>query len=100
MSLFLILILSVDRSHFVYLAIFLFSSFRSREKQDLQRVMESKQRDLAAMESSRDNQLCRFGEHMPALLRAIDEADRRGQFRKKPVGPLGKYPEPQNSGGG
>uniref|UniRef100_A0A671P5I2 Structural maintenance of chromosomes protein 6 n=1 Tax=Sinocyclocheilus anshuiensis TaxID=1608454 RepID=A0A671P5I2_9TELE len=37
----------------------------------------------------RENRLCRFGEHMPALLRAIDEADQRGQFRKKPVGPLG-----------
>ncbi len=53
--------------------------------------MESKRRDLASMESSRDNQLCRFGEHMPGLLRAIDEAERRGQFRKRPVGPLGKY---------
>uniref|UniRef100_A0A8C1PPV2 Structural maintenance of chromosomes protein 6 n=1 Tax=Cyprinus carpio TaxID=7962 RepID=A0A8C1PPV2_CYPCA len=60
-----------------------------REKQDLLRALESKRRDLAAMESSRDNRLCRFGEHMPALLRAIDEADQRGLFRKKPVGPLG-----------
>ncbi|KAL0200238.1 hypothetical protein M9458_003425, partial [Cirrhinus mrigala] len=58
------------------------------ERQDLQRAMESKQRNLAAMESSRDNRLCRFGEQMPTLLRAIDEAYRRGQFRKKPVGPL------------
>uniref|UniRef100_A0A671P623 Structural maintenance of chromosomes protein 6 n=1 Tax=Sinocyclocheilus anshuiensis TaxID=1608454 RepID=A0A671P623_9TELE len=89
MSLFLILILILSLSHFVYLAIFLFSSFCSREKQDLLRAMESKRRDLAAMESSRENRLCRFGEHMPALLRAIDEADQRGQFRKKPVGPLG-----------
>ncbi|RXN13962.1 structural maintenance of chromosomes 6 [Labeo rohita] len=61
----------------------------SHEWQDLQRAMESKQRNLAAMESSRDNRLCRFGEQMPALLRAIDEAHRRGQFRQKPVGPLG-----------
>ncbi len=91
MSLFSNNFLSVDLSHFVYLAIFLFSSCRSREKQDLQRAMESKRRDLASMESSRDNQLCRFGEHMPGLLRAIDEAERRGQFRKRPVGPLGKY---------
>uniref|UniRef100_A0A8C1KSR4 Structural maintenance of chromosomes protein 6 n=1 Tax=Cyprinus carpio TaxID=7962 RepID=A0A8C1KSR4_CYPCA len=60
-----------------------------REKQDLQRAMESKRRNLAAMENSRNDQLCRFGEHMPPLLRAIDEADRRGQFKKKPVGPLG-----------
>ncbi|KAG1931921.1 structural maintenance of chromosomes protein 6 [Pimephales promelas] len=61
----------------------------SREKQDLQHSIDSKQRGLAAMENSRNNQICRFGEHMPALLRAIDEADRRGQFKRKPVGPLG-----------
>uniref|UniRef100_A0A673N176 Structural maintenance of chromosomes protein 6-like n=1 Tax=Sinocyclocheilus rhinocerous TaxID=307959 RepID=A0A673N176_9TELE len=61
----------------------------SREKQDLQRTIESKRRNLAAMENSRGNQVCRFGEHMLPLLRAIDEADRRGQFKKKPVGPLG-----------
>uniref|UniRef100_A0A671LU19 Structural maintenance of chromosomes protein 6 n=1 Tax=Sinocyclocheilus anshuiensis TaxID=1608454 RepID=A0A671LU19_9TELE len=89
MSSFLILVLSIDRSHFVYLVILLFSLFCSREKQDLQRTIESKRRNLAAMENSRGNQVCRFGEHMPPLLRAIDEADRRGQFKKKPVGPLG-----------
>ncbi|TRY56193.1 hypothetical protein DNTS_002545 [Danionella cerebrum] len=61
----------------------------SCEKQDVQRAMDSKRRDLAAMESSRDNRLCRFGEHMPSLLKAIDEADRHRQFRRKPVGPLG-----------
>ncbi|XP_073705060.1 structural maintenance of chromosomes protein 6-like [Garra rufa] len=61
----------------------------SHEEQDLQRAMESKQRKLASMESGRDNRLCRFGEQMPALLRAIDEADRRCQFKRKPVGPLG-----------
>ncbi|XP_073705563.1 structural maintenance of chromosomes protein 6-like [Garra rufa] len=58
----------------------------SHERQGLQQAMESKQRNLASLESSR---LCRFGEQMPALLRAIDEADRRGQFKRKPVGPLG-----------
>ncbi|XP_067219479.1 structural maintenance of chromosomes protein 6-like [Chanodichthys erythropterus] len=55
----------------------------SREKQDLLHAMESKQRELVAMEVSR------FGEQMPALLRAIDEADQQGQFKRKPVGPLG-----------
>ncbi|XP_051552913.1 structural maintenance of chromosomes protein 6-like [Myxocyprinus asiaticus] len=61
----------------------------SREKQDLQRAIEAKSRDLAAMEGSRNDRLCRFGEKMPALLKAIDEADRRGNFKRKPVGPLG-----------
>ncbi|XP_056600380.1 structural maintenance of chromosomes protein 6-like [Triplophysa dalaica] len=61
----------------------------SREQQDLQRALDAKRRDLVAMEGSRQDRLCRFGEHMPALLRAIDEAHRRGKFRRKPVGPLG-----------
>nr|XP_055058867.1 structural maintenance of chromosomes protein 6-like [Misgurnus anguillicaudatus]XP_055058868.1 structural maintenance of chromosomes protein 6-like [Misgurnus anguillicaudatus] len=59
------------------------------EQQDLQRAAEAKQRDLAAMEGSRSDRLRRFGEQMPGLLRAIDEAHRRGHFKKKPVGPLG-----------
>uniref|UniRef100_A0A3B1JUU8 Structural maintenance of chromosomes protein 6 n=1 Tax=Astyanax mexicanus TaxID=7994 RepID=A0A3B1JUU8_ASTMX len=60
-----------------------------REEQDLQRAVDSKQRDLSALEGSRHGGLRRFGEQMPAFLAAIDEAHRKGQFRKKPVGPLG-----------
>uniref|UniRef100_A0A3B4A2C9 RecF/RecN/SMC N-terminal domain-containing protein n=1 Tax=Periophthalmus magnuspinnatus TaxID=409849 RepID=A0A3B4A2C9_9GOBI len=44
--------------------------------------------EQAKMESSRSNRLRRFGEHMPALLNAIQEAHRRGQFRHIPRGPL------------
>lgn len=42
------------------------------------------------MESSRSNRLRRFGEHMPTLLNAIEEAHRKGQFKHRPRGPLGK----------
>uniref|UniRef100_A0A674AD51 Structural maintenance of chromosomes protein 6 n=1 Tax=Salmo trutta TaxID=8032 RepID=A0A674AD51_SALTR len=51
--------------------------------------MEAIRRKLQTMEGSRSDRLRRFGEKMPALLAAIEDADRKGQFRKKPVGPLG-----------
>uniref|UniRef100_A0A8P4G5T0 Structural maintenance of chromosomes protein 6 n=1 Tax=Dicentrarchus labrax TaxID=13489 RepID=A0A8P4G5T0_DICLA len=46
-------------------------------------------RNLKTMESSRSNRLRRFGEHMPTLLNAIQEAHKRGQFKHRPRGPLG-----------
>uniref|UniRef100_A0A8D3CS74 Structural maintenance of chromosomes protein 6 n=1 Tax=Scophthalmus maximus TaxID=52904 RepID=A0A8D3CS74_SCOMX len=55
----------------------------------LQRSIDSNRRNLQTLESSRSNRLRRFGEHMPALLSAIQEAHRRGQFKHKPLGPLG-----------
>uniref|UniRef100_A0AAR2JEX8 Structural maintenance of chromosomes protein 6 n=1 Tax=Pygocentrus nattereri TaxID=42514 RepID=A0AAR2JEX8_PYGNA len=60
-----------------------------REEHDLQRAIDKKQHELAAMEGSRQGGLRRFGEQMPAFIAAIEEADRQGQFRRKPVGPLG-----------
>ena len=66
------------------------SLFLRREEEDLKRSMEAIRRKLQTMEGSRSDRLRRFGEKMPALLAAIEDADRKGQFRKKPVGPLGK----------
>ncbi|KAK5852944.1 hypothetical protein PBY51_006775 [Eleginops maclovinus] len=60
-----------------------------REQDVLQRSIDANRRNLQTMESSRSNRLRRFGEHMPALLHAIDEAHRRGQLKHKPRGPLG-----------
>ncbi|XP_031437690.1 structural maintenance of chromosomes protein 6-like [Clupea harengus] len=60
-----------------------------REEQDLQRSCQSKEQSLRQMEAGRSNRIRRFGEHMPALLNAIDEAYSKGMFQKKPVGPLG-----------
>ena len=42
------------------------------------------------MENSRTDRLRRFGEQMPGLLAAIEEAHRKGRFKHKPRGPLGK----------
>lgn len=60
-----------------------------REQEVLQRSIEANRRNLQTMESSRSNRLRRFGEQMPALLNAIQEAHRRGQFKHRPRGPLG-----------
>uniref|UniRef100_A0A4W5L3A9 Si:dkey-119f1.1 n=1 Tax=Hucho hucho TaxID=62062 RepID=A0A4W5L3A9_9TELE len=60
-----------------------------REEEDLKRSMDAIRRKLQTMEGSRSDRLRRFGEKMPALLAAIEDANRKGQFKKKPVGPLG-----------
>ncbi|XP_072107385.1 structural maintenance of chromosomes protein 6-like [Mobula birostris] len=69
-----------------------------REEQDAKNSVESRKKQLNNLKASRTNQLKRFGENMPNLLEAIEEAYKQGRFRKKPVGPLGtclrlKYPE-------
>ncbi|XP_069552674.1 structural maintenance of chromosomes protein 6 [Brachyistius frenatus] len=60
-----------------------------RELEVLKRSIDATSRNLQTMESSRSNRLRRFGERMPALLSAIEEAHKKGQFRHKPRGPLG-----------
>ncbi|XP_028295871.1 structural maintenance of chromosomes protein 6 isoform X1 [Gouania willdenowi] len=60
-----------------------------KEQAALQRSIEANKRNLLMVERSRSNRLQRFGEHMPALLNAIEEAHKRGQFKQKPRGPLG-----------
>nr|XP_046228256.1 structural maintenance of chromosomes protein 6-like isoform X2 [Scatophagus argus] len=62
-----------------------------REHEMLQRSIETNRRNLHTMESSRSNRLRRFGEQMPALLSAIEDAHRKGQFKHKPRGPLGYH---------
>ncbi|XP_010902931.2 structural maintenance of chromosomes protein 6 [Esox lucius] len=60
-----------------------------REKKDQEGSMNAIKRKIENMEGSRSDRLRRFGENMPALLADIEDAHRKGQFRKKPVGPLG-----------
>lgn len=63
---------------------------RMRKELDiLKKSISSNQRNVQTLESSRSNRLRRFGEHMPGLRNAIEEAHRRGQFRQIPRGPLG-----------
>ncbi|KAJ8356924.1 hypothetical protein SKAU_G00197180 [Synaphobranchus kaupii] len=60
-----------------------------REVQELNKAMEFKRQTLRGLVASRTDRIKRFGEQMPNLLAAIDEASRRGHFKKKPIGPLG-----------
>ncbi|KAJ8356926.1 hypothetical protein SKAU_G00197200 [Synaphobranchus kaupii] len=60
-----------------------------REVQELNKAMEFKRRALRGLAASRTDKIKRFGEQMPNLLAAIEEAYTRGHFKKKPVGPLG-----------
>lgn len=68
----------------------LFNLFKRRDQEGLQRSIDANRRQLQSMESSRSNRLQRFGDQMPALLAAIDEAHKKGQFKRRPRGPLGK----------
>lgn len=77
---------------YTYIIICLFR----REYDALNKSIEANRRKLQTMESSRSNRLRRFGEHMPALLNAIEEAYRKGHFKHKPRGPLGKIEVVQN----
>ncbi|XP_077388554.1 structural maintenance of chromosomes protein 6 [Festucalex cinctus] len=60
-----------------------------QEHDTLKGSMETHSRNLRMMVGSRSNRLQRFGEYMPALLYAIQDAHKRGQFKHKPRGPLG-----------
>ncbi|XP_036118643.1 structural maintenance of chromosomes protein 6 isoform X4 [Molossus molossus] len=60
-----------------------------REELDVKQALNINQRHLKELKDSKTDRLKRFGPHVPALLEAIDDAYRRGQFTYKPVGPLG-----------
>uniref|UniRef100_A0A671XD19 Structural maintenance of chromosomes protein 6 n=1 Tax=Sparus aurata TaxID=8175 RepID=A0A671XD19_SPAAU len=64
---------------------------RAKEEQGKMRSVDANRRNLQTMESSRSNRLRRFGEHVPALVNAIEEAYKKGQFKQKPRGPLGYH---------
>ncbi|XP_027711421.1 structural maintenance of chromosomes protein 6 [Vombatus ursinus] len=60
-----------------------------REEADVKQMLSTKQKHLHHLKETRTNRLKQFGSQVPALLQAIDEAHRKGQFTRKPVGPLG-----------
>lgn len=56
----------------------------------MQQILTTKRKHLHQLQEARTNRLKQFGSQVPALLDAIDEAYRKGQFTRKPVGPLGR----------
>lgn len=65
------------------------SSLR-REDSDVRQDLDAKQKHLRELRDSKTNAFKRFGQHMPSLLEEVEIAYRQGQFKHKPVGPLGK----------
>lgn len=63
--------------------------FFRREELDVKQILNYNQKQLKELKDSKTDRLKRFGPNVPALLEAIDNAYRRGQFTYKPVGPLG-----------
>lgn len=65
--------------------------FAARKESDMaNRAINENLKNLQRLEGSRSDRLRRFGEQVSALLGAIDEAHRKGQFKCKPRGPLGE----------
>ncbi|OCT81266.1 structural maintenance of chromosomes protein 6 isoform X2 [Xenopus laevis] len=61
----------------------------ANEERNVKQWMEQHKRKLRELHESKTDQLKRFGQNMPALVAAVDEAYQQGRFRKKPFGPLG-----------
>lgn len=56
----------------------------------MQQALDAQQKQLRDLKDSKTNALKRFGPYVPAFLEAVEVAHKQGQFRKKPVGPLGE----------
>ncbi|XP_071752212.2 structural maintenance of chromosomes protein 6 [Centroberyx gerrardi] len=59
------------------------------EEKNIQVSFEAKLKRKNQLLASRSNKLKRFGDSVPDLLGAIDEAHATGRFLKKPIGPIG-----------
>lgn len=49
------------------------------------------------IETSSTNRLAAFGQHMPTLVKRIEQLSSQGKFSQKPRGPLGQYVEVPNA---
>ncbi|XP_078353144.1 structural maintenance of chromosomes protein 6-like [Oculina patagonica] len=57
---------------------------------DANHRVDAVQRQLRDLQGSRNNKLKLFGSWVPDLLQRVEQADRRGRFHHRPVGPIGK----------
>ncbi|XP_048794301.1 structural maintenance of chromosomes protein 6 [Lagopus muta] len=67
-----------------------------REDSDVRQDLDAKQKHLRELRDSKTNAFKRFGQHMPSLLEEVEIAFRQGQFKHKPVGPLGAFIHPKD----
>ncbi|NXD79031.1 SMC6 protein, partial [Halcyon senegalensis] len=68
-----------------------------REDCDAKQALDAKQKQLRELKDSKTNTLKRFGPHIPAFLDAVETAYRQGQFKYKPIGPLGAFIHPKDA---
>ncbi|NXX79090.1 SMC6 protein, partial [Urocolius indicus] len=68
-----------------------------REDCDAKEALDAKQKQLRELKDSKTNTLKRFGSHIPAFLEAVEAAYRQGQFKHKPIGPLGAFIHPKDA---
>ncbi|KAJ6634537.1 hypothetical protein lerEdw1_013983 [Lerista edwardsae] len=62
-----------------------------KEELGLKQTLDSQQRQLRELKESKTNRLRRFGQYMPDLCEAIENAYRQRQFKHKPIGPFGAF---------
>lgn len=62
----------------------------STDLRDANQRLDAVQRQLRDLQGSRNNKLKLFGSWVPDLLQRVEQADRRGKFHHRPVGPIGK----------
>uniref|UniRef100_A0A8C5NKR8 Structural maintenance of chromosomes 6 n=1 Tax=Junco hyemalis TaxID=40217 RepID=A0A8C5NKR8_JUNHY len=67
-----------------------------RESSEVQQALDAHQKQLRDLKDSKTNALKRFGPYVPAFLEAVEVAHKQGQFRKKPLGPLGALIHPKD----
>ncbi|NXF17927.1 SMC6 protein, partial [Rhodinocichla rosea] len=67
-----------------------------RESSEVQQALDAQQKQLRDLKDSKTNTLKRFGPYVPAFLEAVEVAHKQGQFRKKPLGPLGALIHPKD----
>ncbi|XP_007506033.1 structural maintenance of chromosomes protein 6 [Monodelphis domestica] len=66
----------------------------SRVREDVvyvQELLDDDQCQLNRLKDCKNQPLKLFGHQMPALIEALEDAHRQGQFTYKPIGPLGAY---------
>ncbi|NXH14626.1 SMC6 protein, partial [Bucco capensis] len=68
-----------------------------REDFDAKQTLDAKQKQLRELKDSQTNTLKRFGPHIPAFLEAVETAYRQGNFKHKPIGPLGAFIHPKDA---
>ncbi|KAJ7385875.1 Structural maintenance of chromosomes protein 6 [Desmophyllum pertusum] len=63
----------------------------STDLKDANHRLDAAQRQVRDLQGSRNNKLKLFGAWVPELLQRVEQAERRGKFHRKPVGPIGAH---------